>query len=99
MPRLPIQLQTSPLECGPVCLWMVAAYHGCTLSLDEIRQRCKLGWGRTSLAQLYDAAERIEFRALSARLSMEHLRRVKLPCIALIEDRHFVVIERATRRQ
>jgi ATP-binding cassette subfamily B protein len=77
---------------------MAAEYYGRPISTEEVLRACAPGRSGVSLAQIADAAEKLGFRTLVARLSVRHLVRVQLPGIAYWKNSHFVVIEAVSRK-
>ena len=98
MAHVDLRFQTVSNACGPVCLQMVAEYYGRPISLEEAMRECHPAPQGASLAQIAEAAERLGFRALVARLPFRQLMRVNLPCIAFSERSHFIVIEKVRRK-
>lgn len=98
MPRIPVRFQSASNDCGPACLAMIAAHFRRSVTTEEVARLCRLTRRGASLAQLADAAEQLGLRSLVARLPFQHLRRVTLPCVAHWRGKHFVVVERVTRR-
>lgn len=92
----PVQ-QMEAAECGVACLAMVLDYHGSTLPLHELRQRCGTSRDGNSALQLLQAAERLGLCGRGLKLEPEQLGRARLPLILHWELNHFVVLERMKR--
>ncbi len=80
------------MDCGPVCLKMVAAYHGKNLSMQYLRKLCGIGKQGTTLLDLVDAADHLGFKTLAAELPFDKLENVPLPCILHWQKEHYVVL-------
>lgn len=81
------------MDCGPTCLKMVAAHYGRDYSLDYLRANSYITRSGVSLLGISDAAERIGFKTLKAKLSYKQLtEEVPLPCILHWNQEHFVVL-------
>jgi ATP-binding cassette subfamily B protein len=88
------------MDCGIACLRMMAAYHGSYISTKELRAIIKKGKEGVSLADLYEASERMGFKASGVEIKLEQLKRsIKLPCILHWENQHFVVLYKFRRNK
>ena len=93
MSVFPFFKQLDSMDCGPLCLKMIAKHYGKNYSLQSLRSRSFITRSGVSMLGISNAAEDIGFRTLGYRLSWEQLRdEVPLPCIAHWNQRHFVVI-------
>ncbi len=81
------------MDCGPSCLRSIAKYYGKEISLDYLRNCSHTTRAGSSLLGIGEAAEKIGFRTIGARLSYEDLKEeAPFPCIAHWQQKHFVVI-------
>lgn len=81
------------MDCGPTCLKMIASFYGKDYSLDFFRTNTYITRQGVSMAGLSDAAEKIGFKTLTAKLSLHQLiNEVPLPCILHWNQEHFVVL-------
>ncbi len=81
------------MDCGPTCLKMVAAFYDKSYSLDFLRANSYITKNGVSLLGLSEAAEKIGFRTLVAKLSLQQLKEeVPLPCVLHWNQEHFVVL-------
>lgn len=85
------------MDCGPTCLRMIAKFHGRSFKTQTLRQYCEIDREGVSLLGISDAAEKIGFRTLGAKLSVSELREVDLPCILHWRQSHFVVLYRINK--
>ncbi|WP_343521686.1 peptidase domain-containing ABC transporter [Pedobacter sp.] len=90
--KYPFYKQPDAMDCGPVCLKMVAAYHGKNLSMQYLRKLCGIGKQGTTLLDLVDAADHLGFKTLAAELPFDKLENVPLPCILHWQKEHYVVL-------
>lgn len=81
-------------DCGPTCLRIIAKHHGKTLNIQTLRELSQTTRTGSNLLSLSDAAEEIGFRTLGAKLSLEKLKSVPLPCILHWNGNHYVVLYR-----
>ncbi len=85
--------QLDYMDCGPTCLKMVAASYGKEYSLDFLRANAYITRQGVSLLGISDAAERIGFKTLKAKLTYQQLvEQAPLPCILHWNQEHFVVL-------
>ncbi len=81
------------MDCGPSCLKMIAKYYGKDYSLQTLRESSHITREGVSLQGISDAAIKIGFRTLKAKLNFEQLdEEANLPCILHWNQRHFVVL-------
>lgn len=85
--------QLDYMDCGPTCLRMIAAFYGEEYSLDYLRANSYITKNGVSLLGLSEAAEKIGFKTLSAKLTYEQLtEQIPLPCILHWNQEHYVVM-------
>jgi ATP-binding cassette subfamily B protein len=87
----PYYKQPDQMDCGPTCLRMVAKHFGRNFKLQTLRQLCEINREGVSLLGISDAAEKIGFRSLGAKLNIAELKEAELPCILHWRQNHFVV--------
>lgn len=100
MKKLPFYKQVDTMDCGPICLRMIAKFYGRSFSLQYIREKTQIGKEGVNLLGMSEAAEAIGFRTLSYNLSFQTLvKDAKLPAIIHWKQHHFIVLYRAKRGQ
>lgn len=85
-------IQSEAAECGLASLVMVADAHGMRVGLPEMRRRFPLSLKGAKLNHLIHVAQQLGFSTRPLRLDMEHLGKLKLPCILHWDLNHFVVL-------
>jgi len=95
--RVPEVRQMSEVECGLACLAMILQYHGCPMSLSELRTRSGVGRDGLSALEIVHAARRYGLRVRAVSLQRNDFGFVKLPAIVHWEFNHFLVVERWSR--
>lgn len=95
--RLPLILQNEVAECGLACLAMIASYYGHVVDLPTLRQRFALSLRGINLAQLGTLANRLQLESRALRVELEHLCRLRTPCILHWDMNHFVVLKEVRR--
>jgi ATP-binding cassette subfamily B protein len=88
----PYYKQPDQMDCGPTCLRMVAKHYGRNFTVQTLRKFCEINREGVSLLGISDAAEKIGFRSLGAKLNAEDLKEAELPCILHWRQNHFVVL-------
>jgi ABC-type bacteriocin/lantibiotic exporter with double-glycine peptidase domain len=96
---VPIIQQLGSDDCGPSCLAMVLAAHGVHGAAAECRTLCDAGRGGTPLRTLVAVADHFGLTARTRALTPGGCATLALPAIAHWQSRHFVVVERWTRRR
>ncbi|WP_298118880.1 peptidase domain-containing ABC transporter [Flavobacterium sp.] len=92
MKKFPSYIQADSKDCGPTCLKIIAKYHGKTLNIQTLRTFSETNREGSNLLFLSDAAEKIGFRTLGVRLSLNKLEDAPLPCILHWNKEHYVVL-------
>jgi ATP-binding cassette, subfamily B, bacterial len=94
MPKpFPFYKQLDSMDCGPTCLRMVAKYYGREYSTVQLREMCEIGKDGVNLLGIAQAAERIGFKTLGVRITLQKLiEDVPLPCIVHWGQNHFIVV-------
>ncbi|KAF2338934.1 peptidase domain-containing ABC transporter [Flavobacterium nitrogenifigens] len=85
-------IQADNKDCGPTCLKIIAKYYGKTINIQELRDISETTREGSNLLFLSDAAEKIGFRTLGVKLSLERLEEAPLPCILHWNKNHYVVL-------
>ncbi len=89
----PFFRQYDAMDCGPTCLRMLAKYYGKDISILQLRAAAKISREGVSLLGISEAAEKIGFKTLAAKLSFSQLDTdAPLPCILHWDQNHFVVL-------
>lgn len=84
--------QADHKDCGPTCLKIIAKHYGKTVNIQELRDSSETTREGSNLLFLSDAAEKIGFRTLGAKLDANRLEEVPLPCILHWNQNHYVVL-------
>ncbi len=93
--QFPFFQQLERMDCGATCLRMIARYHNRYYSLEYLRELTYMGKQGVSLLEISDAAEAIGMQTLAVRVNYDRLQDdVPLPCVAHLEDEHFVVVHK-----
>jgi ATP-binding cassette subfamily B protein RaxB len=92
-PSLPLILQTEATECGLACLSMIASYHGYRTDLASLRRRFPISLKGATLAGLIQVAGQLGLGTRPLKLDLEHLAKLKCPCILHWNFNHFIVLK------
>ncbi|MFB9078355.1 peptidase domain-containing ABC transporter [Flavobacterium procerum] len=84
--------QADHKDCGPTCLKIIAKHYGRTIHIQDLRDASETTREGSNLLFLSDAAEKIGFRTLGVKLSLERLKEAPLPCILHWNKNHYVVL-------
>lgn len=82
------------MDCGPTCLRMVAKHYGKNFNLQRLRDICGMNREGVSLLGISDAAEKIGFRSMGAKVTISQLKELELPTILHWNQNHFVILYR-----
>ena len=92
--------QPDAMDCGPACLGMIATWHGRKYSLEYLRNNCFIGKEGVSLLGISKAAEKLGFKTLGGRFTLEKLeKQAPLPCIVHWNQDHFVVLRKVVKKR
>ena len=98
--EFPVILQENPLDCGPVCLQMIAEYYDKKSSVKQISVWAELDSTGTSLFGLSNAADSLNLKTLAVKIPFIFLvDDAPLPAIVHWNGNHFVVVYKANRRK
>jgi ATP-binding cassette subfamily B protein len=97
--RVPELRQMSDVECGLACLQMVLHHHKCRVSTSDLRVRSDVGRDGLSALDMARAARHYGMRVRALSLARNDFRFIKLPAIVHWEFRHFLVVERWSRKR
>ena len=89
--------QHDQMDCGPACLAMVASHHGKDFGLQYLRDKSFITREGVSLLGISEAAEKIGFRTIAAKLQTEDFDKELFPCILHWNQNHFVVLYKISR--
>lgn len=96
----PFYKQPDTMDCGPICLRMVAKHYGRTISLQTLREKTQIGKEGVNLLGIGEAAEAIGFRTHSLKLTYYSLiTDANLPAILHWDQNHFVVLYQAKKNK
>lgn len=86
--------QQDQMDCGPACLCMVASAYKKKYPLRYLREHSFITREGISLLGVKEAATKIGFETLTAKLTIEKLNGMPLPCILHWNKNHFVVLNK-----
>lgn len=98
MKNFPFYKQLDQKDCGPACLKIIAKHYGKTLSSQHLRDVCSINREGVSLLGISEAAEKIGFRTNGAKVKIDKLVMLDLPCILHWQQKHFVVLYKISLR-
>jgi len=90
--KFPNYIQTESKDCGPTCLKIIAKFYGKILKIQDLRDYTETNRYGSNLLMLGDAAEKIGFRSISAKVDLNKLQEIPLPCILHWNKKHYVVL-------
>jgi ATP-binding cassette subfamily B protein len=89
------------MDCGVACLAMLADRYGKRYPIEYLRNECFLTCAGVSLLGITEAAQKIGFDCISAKISIDEFetKELPLPCILHWSQNHFVVLQKITRNK
>lgn len=94
MRKFPFYQQAEEKDCGPTCIRIISKHYGKNVPIQELRIHSETTREGSSLLGLSDASEKIGYRSIGVRLSLQQLSKAPLPCILHWRKTHFVVLYR-----
>jgi len=91
-PTFPTYRQSESKDCGPTCIKIVAKHYGKSFNIQQLRNLSETTREGSSLLGLSEAVEKVGFRSIGIRTSLEQLSEVPLPCIIHWNTSHYVVL-------
>lgn len=85
------------MDCGPTCLRMIAKHYGKNFSLQRLRDISGINREGVSLLGISEAAEKIGFRTIGSKLTVDQLAESEMPMILHWNQNHFVVLYKIRR--
>ncbi|TYP72220.1 peptidase domain-containing ABC transporter [Aquimarina intermedia] len=92
MAKFPFYKQAESKDCGPTCIKIIAKHYGRVLNTANLRMLSETTREGSSLLGLSEAVEKIGFRSLGVKLSLNQLKDAPLPCIVHWNKVHYVVV-------
>ena len=93
------QYQHDSMQCGIACLAMVCSHYGKKYSIETLSHICFATTEGVSLLGICQAAEKLGFKTIGGRITIEQLERAILPCILHWNQNHFVVLCKVKKGQ
>lgn len=90
--NMPSYLQSTSTECGLACLGYIAAHHGSSYEMSELRAKFGISIRGTSLGELAKTAGALGLGARPLSLELEEITQLTVPCILHWDLSHFVVL-------
>ena len=90
--------QHDQMDCGPACLAMVSSHYGKDFGLQYLRDKSFITREGVSLLGISEAADKIGFKTIAAKLKPEDFSKELLPCILHWNQNHFVVLHKIGKR-
>ncbi|MEN2436590.1 peptidase domain-containing ABC transporter [Weeksellaceae bacterium A-14] len=89
--------QHDQMDCGPACLAMVSSHYGKNFGMQYLRDRSFITREGVSLLGISEAADKIGFKTIAAKLKPEDFNNELLPCILHWNQNHFVVLHKISK--
>ncbi len=90
--NFPFYHQHDTKDCGPTCLKIIAKHYNKHIALSELRVLTETTRSGSSLLGLSEASEKIGFRSLGVKISLDQILEAPLPCILHWNKMHYVVL-------
>ncbi len=91
--------QQSAMDCGPACLATICLHYGKRVSLNRLRDLCRVGSAGASMLHILHAARALGFEAHPILSTLEHLRGNHLPALVNWRGYHWIVVHAVDDRR
>ncbi|NOV82730.1 ABC-type bacteriocin/lantibiotic exporter with double-glycine peptidase domain [Clostridium saccharobutylicum] len=85
-------------ECGVCCIGMILRYYKSYQTMQELREHLDVGRDGSTLLQLKQLMDKLNFDTKVYKSSAEGLKDIKLPAILFWDNNHFVVLEKISEK-
>lgn len=97
MEAFPFYRQADFKDCGPTSLKIIAKYYGRAINLSHIIKISETTREGSSLLNLSDASEKLGFRSIGVKVSLEGLLEIPLPCLIHWNKNHYIVLYKISK--
>lgn len=98
MSKFPEFKQSDSMDCGPTCLRIIAKHYGKHFTISRLKELSESTRQGSSMYGLSEAAEKIGFRTLGAKINFKQLEEeAPLPCIVHWQQKHFLVVYKISK--
>lgn len=92
MRKFPFYKQLYQKDCGATCLKIIAKHYGRLINIQTLRNLTETTREGSSLYHISEASEKIGFKSLGVKISLQKLNEAPLPCILHWNNNHYVVL-------
>lgn len=97
--KLPIILQDELAECGHACIAMISNFFGHKLDLADLRHIQKPSPAGTTLKQIINILEKLQFKTRALKIPIDTIRYIKTPALLHWNMNHFVVLKKVKKNK
>lgn len=99
MKKVPVFRQLESIDCGLVCVQMIAAFYRIKISIKEMKSFCEITKLGLSMNDLKKCASKIGINLYPLQISIEEMRNAPMPVILYLKRAHFVVLENVQKKK
>ncbi|MRD39719.1 ATP-binding cassette domain-containing protein [Bacillus thuringiensis] len=96
--KVPFIEQVQQTECGICCIAMIAAYYKSAVSFYDLHEYAGSGRDGTNLLALKQLGKQLGFNSKCFKSSTKQLENIQLPAVVFWENKHYVVLEKITKK-
>ena len=97
--KFPTYNQLYTKDCAPACLKIITKHYRKDIGIEYLRELCETTRIGTNLENLSIAAEKIGFRTLGVKISLNQIDVAPLPCVLHWGKDHFVVLYKIHKKK
>lgn len=91
--------QQDAMQCGIACLAMICRHYGKGYSVESLSKYCYATTEGVSLLGISDGAQAVGLQTTCARVTIEDMSELQLPCILYWNQNHFVVLYKVNSKK
>ena len=95
--KFPHYKQRDAKDCGPTCLKIIARHYNKVISIQQLRHFAETTREGSSLLGLSEASEKIGFRSLGIKITLERIKEAPVPSILHWNNNHYAVLYKVKR--
>lgn len=90
--------QQSQMDCGAACMSMICRYYGKRISINDMRDRVRVGKAGASMGNISAAATELGFEPTLMKSTWDDLAEQELPAIGNWKGYHWIVLYEVTQK-
>lgn len=99
MKKFPFRKQLEPMDCGPACIQMIAAYYRKNIPLSVLKEYSNVTRLGISIQDVLTGCKKIGLDSAAIRVKIEEIEKMPLPAILYWRQEHYVVLYKTQNKK